>query len=86
MLSKKLRRLTLNSSKPGTMFLRDVFRGANAELANLAETERFTRSRRGALCRIPPVIASRVGVNDSRSQNNLNFVALFGKLADDDFL
>ena len=78
--------MRLNSSKFGAMFLRDVLRGANAELANFAETERFTRTRRGALCRIVPVIASRVGVNDSRSHDNLNFVALFGKLADDDFL
>lgn len=68
------------------MLLCDVLRGANAELANLAKVERFARSRRGALCRIPPVITGRVGVDDSRSNDDLNLVALLGKLANDNFL
>ncbi len=68
------------------MLLCDVLRGANAELANVAEMERFARSRRGALSRILPVIAGRVGVDDSRSNDDLNLVALLGKLANDNFL
>jgi hypothetical protein len=42
--------LTLDPYKSGAVFPRDLPGGANAELANLAEAERFRRTRRGALC------------------------------------
>jgi hypothetical protein len=86
LLLKRLWRLRLNSSKSGAVFVRDVLCGANAELANLSGAKRVPRAGRGALCRILPVIASRVGMNDSRSHDNLYLVSLFGKLGDDDLL
>jgi hypothetical protein len=78
--------LTLDPSVSSAVFPRDLPGGANAEFANLAEAQCLRRAQRGALCGVLPVIAGRVGVDDSCSRNNLDFVALFGILADNDFL
>jgi len=42
--------LTFDPSVSGAVFPRDLPGGSNANLANLAEAERFRRTRRGALC------------------------------------